>query len=599
MKVKVSYSPTLSEVNEVDFTSETTNRGEWMIGRSLDSDLVLDSPDVSRLHGKFFVRSSSYYFSDLGSRNGSIVNGKEAEKERPYLLKDGDIIRIADYVLVVEEVAPAFEQSETVFRIIDPSLFARPRSPENISSPNVVNPAPEVVSQTSAQEISQTSSELETPVVNAASPEVNEISEVVSTQQEDVIPDVEINTPQSVIQSATIVNNEAVNSVTPEVASEINPNVEEIETPAVVSEASEVSLTQSDNVIPTAEEIAVSENKIETYSEESAVAEPNEHEIADLEAAEYTFVQPRDIFSREVAPSESAVPEATYHEVELGRSVCDEQDANIQQQEFLSQAPQSESQVLQDVSNQVFDTSDAAVLEVDSSTPSETVIEAIEISSVPNDIIQPQEDVSEVLSNQYVDLSNRSTEEISEDVTVNDVPNLDEVESLETGESIAPELISQNLAEVSPAQATEPDEISSEIDESEPYKVIIDRKIVVIAHESKKSELAEFVVQHKEFFSQSFTITWPSVSEVLQQQAGITISQQTPAPTSGGYQTIASSVGLGEILAVIFLRDLLQPQVGQANEEALLRLCNINQVLLATNVPTAEALVYYIKHITE
>ena len=235
-------------------------------------------------------------------------------------------------------------------------------------------------------------------------------------------------------------------SVTAEVAAEINPNVKEIETPAVVSEASEVSLTQPDDVIPTAEEIAVPENKIETYSEESAVAELTDNKIANLEpAAEYTVVQPRDIFSREVpeqesaeltdnkiadleaaaeytvvqprdmfsykvAQSESAVPEATYDEVELGTSVGDEQDANIQQEEFLSQAPQSESQVLQDVSNQVLDTSDAAVLEVDSSTPSETVIETIEISSVPNDIIQPQEDVSEVLSNQYVDLSNRSRE---------------------------------------------------------------------------------------------------------------------------------------------------------------------------------------------
>lgn len=127
--------------------------------------------------------------------------------------------------------------------------------------------------------------------------------------------------------------------------------------------------------------------------------------------------------------------------------------------------------------------------------------------------------------------------------------------------------------------------------------MIIERNIVLIAHESKKSELAEFVSQHQEFFSQSFTITWPSVGEVLHQQAGITISQQTPAPISGGYQTIASLVGAGEILAVIFLRDLLQPQPGQANEEALLRLCTINQVLLATNLPTAEAIVHYLKHI--
>lgn len=164
-----------------------------------------------------------------------------------------------------------------------------------------------------------------------------------------------------------------------------------------------------------------------------------------------------------------------------------------------------------------------------------------------------------------------------------------DIQFSETTESEATESISQTIEEV-------PEVKEDEFQET-PEETLIERNIVLIAHESKKSELAEFVSQYQEFFSESFTITWPSVSEVLHQQAGITISQQTPAPTSGGYQTIASLVGAGEILAVIFLRDLLQPQSGQANEEALLRLCTINQVLLATNLPTAEAIVHYLKQI--
>ncbi|WP_341528586.1 FHA domain-containing protein [Nostoc sp. UHCC 0302] len=782
MKVKVSYSPTLSEINEVDFTSETTKRGEWIIGRSPDSDLVLDSPDVSRQHGKFFIKSGSYYFSDLGSRNGSIFNGKQAEKERSYLLNDGDIIRIADYVLVVEAVAPTFEQAETVFRIIDPSLFARPRSPENISSPNVVNPTPEVVSQTPIEEISQTPSEAETPVVNAASPEISEIPEVVSTQPEDVIPLADISTSENIIQPVAVISDEVADSATPQVAAEASPDVGEVETPIVgwginspVSETSDVSLSQPDDVTPTAEEITAPENIIEADSEESAVAEVTD-EISDLEAAlaaestfvqprdlvtpahqeesavaestdnefvdweaapaaEATFVQPRDIFSREVpgqessvtetdnqfadleaalaaestfvqprdifnheaTQEESAVPEATHDEVEnsdtsvaaevnvdveeqdadiqqeealnqvaeedsqvpqdvsnevLDTSIAaevnadveeqdadiqqeealnqaaeedsqvpqdvsnevldtsliaevnadvEEQDANIQMQEPLNQVPEEESQVSQDVTHEVLDTSDAAevnadvdaaFLEVESSAPSERVIEVIEVSTIHDETAQAQEDVSQVFSNQHIDFSNTSTEQASVDVA--DVVN---IPSLETTESVITELTSPNIEVIS--QADQPDEISQETNVSEPSPVIIDRNIVLIAHESKKSELAEFVAQHKDFFSRSFTITWPSISEILHQQVGITISRQTPAPTSGGYQTIASSVGSGEILAVIFLRDLLQPQTGQANEEALLRLCTINQVLLATNVSTAEAIVHYIKYITE
>jgi methylglyoxal synthase len=686
MKVKVSYSPTLSEINEVDLTLDTTTRGEWRIGRSPDSDIVLDSPDVSRLHGKFFVKSGSYYFSDLGSRNGSIFNGKQAEKERPYILNDGDIIRIADYVLVVEAVAPTFEQAETVFRIIDPSLFARPRSPENISSPNVVNPTPEVVSQTP--------SEVETPVVNAASPKISEIPEVISTQPEDVIPLAEISTPENIIQPAAVVSDEVVNSATPQVAAETTPDVSEVETPVIacgvtseVNETSDVSLSQPDDVTPTAEAITAPENINEAASEESAIAEvtdeisdleaalaaestfvqprdlvspahqeesavaestdnefaaweaapaaeatfvqprdilsrevpgqessvteTSDNQFADLEAAlaaQSTFVQPRDIFNREVTQEESVVPEATDDEVEnLNTSVVaevnadvEEQDADIQQEEALSQATE-DSPVLQNVSNEVLDISvvaevnadvDAATLEVESSAPSETVIEVIEISTIHDETVKAQEDVSQVFSDEYIDLSNTSTEQASVDVA--DVVN---IPSLETIESVIPESTSPNIEVIS--QAEQPDEIPQETNVSEPSPVIIDRNIVLIAHESKKSELAEFVTQHKDFFSRSFTITWPSISEVLQQQVGLTISRQTPAPTSGGYQTIASSVGSGEILAVIFLRDLLQPQTGQANEEALLRLCTINQVLLATNVPTAEAIVHYIKHITE
>jgi methylglyoxal synthase len=231
--------------------------------------------------------------------------------------------------------------------------------------------------------------------------------------------------------------------------------------------------------------------------------------------------------------------------------------------------------------------------------PSSTVDETG--SEVSEALTEPDNIVVEVFSTQYIDLSNTTTEEVSvdgDDVTsVSEVSDLADIQSWETIENGATESISPTIEEVLEGETPQSDETPEEINVSEPLQVVIERNIVLIAHESKKSELAEFVSQHQEFLSQSFTITWPSVGEVLHQQAGITISQQTPAPISGGYQTIASLVGAGEISAVIFLRDLLQPQPGQANEEALLRLCTINQVLLATNLPTAEAIVHYLKHI--
>ena len=594
MKVKVSYSPNLNEVNEVDLTTETTIRGEWLIGRSPDSDLVLDSPDISRLHAKFFVKGGNYYFSDLGSRNGSIFNGKQAEKDRPYSLSDGDVIRIADYVLILEGVTPAYEQPETVFRIIDPSLFSRPRSPENVSASNVANPAPEVVNEVPAP----ISNEVETPEINPPSPEISEISEVVATQPDDVIPENIIQSPEAVSEVPHDVHDQVEDSRT-SVAAEVSADAEEVEVPKV--EASEVSSTVADdaiaspeNIIETPEEESVLPQT--THDEEAALAaestfvqqrdisatpEATHDEDAELEAAleaEVTYVQPRDIFS-EVPAQESAVAEATQNEVvDLDTPVTQEvdtdvdevvkevaEDADIQQQETLSQVPEEESKVTQDTNDEVVDL-DTSVTREDSA------------------------DVAEHTNDQVIDLDTSVTREDSADV--------EEVEpssAIDETESEAPEIISQTIEEVSEVEATQSDETPEETNVSEPSQMIIERNIVLIAHESKKSELAEFVSQHHEFFSQSFTITWPSVSEVLHKQAGITISQETPAPTSGGYQTIASLVGSGEILAFIFLRDLLQPQPNQANEEALLRLSNINQVLLATNLPTAEAIVHYLK----
>lgn len=119
--------------------------------------------------------------------------------------------------------------------------------------------------------------------------------------------------------------------------------------------------------------------------------------------------------------------------------------------------------------------------------------------------------------------------------------------------------------------------------------------IALLAHDNQKTDLVELVRQHKDFFSQCQTIATPSVSELLRQEVGLEISQQTPAMPPGGYQFVNSWITSGKILAVIFLRDFFMPQATQANDEAFSRSCNIHQVLLANNRTTAEAIVHYIQ----
>ncbi|NDJ25987.1 FHA domain-containing protein [Nostoc sp. B(2019)] len=503
MRVKVSYSPTVSEVNEVDLVLETTTKEEWVIGRAPDSDIILDSLDVSRLHGKFLLKGGSYYFCDLGSRNGSIVNGEQAEEDQLYILKDGDTIQIGDYLLIVEPVNLLFEQlSETISRNIDPSSFSQTQTTENVNSFNIANPITE--------EFSQTRGELETlEIVNTAYSESSESSKFTFTQPDDVMSVFEaIINPEDIIQPLEIVN--------------------------------EVPEAFSDEVvdlgIPIAEEISIDVDEIEALE-----AINNELTVFETAlAAEANFGQPQDIFSQTSEEESTALEVINAEATDLGTS--------------------------------------------------ERVSQVSQVFAGRSDTIKAQPEVVEVFSNHYIDFSTTPTEQVS--ININDIA----LSSLPTNVS---EVFESTNIYIETTEETLFHEIAEAANANDHPQRLTQRKIVLIAHETKKSELAEFFAQYQDFFSHSFTITWPSISELLEQQTGITISQQISAATSGGYLTIASLVCSGDVLAVIFLRDFLQTQPGQVNEEALLRLCNINKVLLATNVPTAEAIVHYIKHIAQ
>lgn len=67
------------------------------IGRSVDCDIVLPKRQVSRYHARIERDDSGYLLRDLGSKNGTYVNGQEVRSE-PYRLRDGDEIQIALYI---------------------------------------------------------------------------------------------------------------------------------------------------------------------------------------------------------------------------------------------------------------------------------------------------------------------------------------------------------------------------------------------------------------------------------------------------------------------------------------------------------------------
>lgn len=74
-------------------------QGETTIGRSPYCSIIVDSKLASRHHAAIRVSAGQVEVVDLGSRNGTVVNGKRIERAQP--LGVGDSIRIGDEVLIL------------------------------------------------------------------------------------------------------------------------------------------------------------------------------------------------------------------------------------------------------------------------------------------------------------------------------------------------------------------------------------------------------------------------------------------------------------------------------------------------------------------
>lgn len=130
MKVRILHSETQAEIKQLNLAHAIRAEGSCFIGRSQASGLSLDSPNISRLHGKFSHRDGQYYFCDLGSSNGSLIQGEMAVANQEYLLQPGQIIRLGDFVLLLEAVPEMPEElPATVMAGLDATVISAYASP--------------------------------------------------------------------------------------------------------------------------------------------------------------------------------------------------------------------------------------------------------------------------------------------------------------------------------------------------------------------------------------------------------------------------------------------------------------------------------------
>lgn len=117
--------------------------------------------------------------------------------------------------------------------------------------------------------------------------------------------------------------------------------------------------------------------------------------------------------------------------------------------------------------------------------------------------------------------------------------------------------------------------------------------IALLAHNHKKDDLLKFVEKHKPFFESRDLIATGDTGRMLEKNLGLTV-EKAPHGPKGGDIVIGSLVTQGKIEAVLFFRDNLTAQAHEPDVNALLRMCDIYKVPLATNEATAEAVVQWV-----
>ncbi|MDJ1180314.1 methylglyoxal synthase [Roseofilum sp. BLCC_M91] len=118
----------------------------------------------------------------------------------------------------------------------------------------------------------------------------------------------------------------------------------------------------------------------------------------------------------------------------------------------------------------------------------------------------------------------------------------------------------------------------------------MNQKIALIAHDSKKDDIVDFAQKHAKLLSCYPLIATGTTGERINSGTGLTVERLLSGPLGGDAQ-IASQVATGEVRAVIFLIDPLYAQPHEPDINALLRICEVHNVALATNLSTAEAVI--------
>ena len=115
--------------------------------------------------------------------------------------------------------------------------------------------------------------------------------------------------------------------------------------------------------------------------------------------------------------------------------------------------------------------------------------------------------------------------------------------------------------------------------------------IALIAHDTKNELMVQFCIAYCGVLSKHNLCATGTTGEMVAEATGLNV-QLYLSGSQGGDQQIAARISCNEIDLLLFFRDPISVKPHEPNDMNLLRLCDVHNIPVATNIATAEALIH-------
>jgi methylglyoxal synthase len=115
-------------------------------------------------------------------------------------------------------------------------------------------------------------------------------------------------------------------------------------------------------------------------------------------------------------------------------------------------------------------------------------------------------------------------------------------------------------------------------------------RIALIAHDDEKADLVDWATEHAAFLGRQTLVATGTTGGRLNDETPLDVTPPASGPY-GGDLMIGADVARGDCDAVVFFRDPMTAQPHEPDVSALLRICDVHGVPLATNRASATAVV--------